>query len=108
MPPKTGSSNPPSAIAVIAPAAPCAITSFSISMRTRSADRVATPSRAASGRQGRKAFARGNAGEVSGTIGLAGAIGRVHAEKPENAQVVFGDTLTGVADESHTLCEDIG
>ena len=65
-------------------------------MRTRSADSVGEPA------------ARGDAGEISGAIGLALAIGGVNAEEPQDAQIILGDPPVGVADEAHPPCRDIG
>ena len=48
-------------------------------MRTRSADSVARPARAA------------DAGEVAGAIRLARAIGGMNAEEPKDAQIILGD-----------------
>ena len=64
-------------------------------MRTRSADSAGEPA------------ARGDAGEVSGAIGLALAIGGVNAEKPQHAQIILGDPPARVADEAHPPCRDI-
>ena len=58
-------------------------------MRTRSADSVG------------KARAPADAGEIAGAIGFAGAIGGVNAEEPQDAQIILGDALVGIADEAH-------
>ena len=65
-------------------------------MRTRSADRLARPARAR------------DAGEIALAIGLALAEGGVNAEKPEDAQIILGDPLVGVADEAHAPGGNIG
>ena len=65
-------------------------------MRTRSAERL------------RKADAPTDAGEIAGAIGLARAVRRMHPEKPQDAQVILGDALAGVADEAHAPFGDIG
>ena len=75
---------------------PRATISFSISMRTRSAERLARPARAPM--QAR----------VSGAIGLARAVGGVNAEEAQDAQIILGDALAGVADEAHAPGGDIG
>ena len=80
---------------MIAPAAPSATISFSISMRTRSADKL------------RKSRAGADAGEIASAIGLARAEGGVNAEKPENAQIILGDAPVRIADEAHAPCDDV-
>ena len=65
-------------------------------MRTRSAERLD------------KSRAPGDAGEISGAIGLARAVGGMHAEEAQDAQIILGDALVGIADEAHASGCDIG
>ena len=54
-----------------------------------------------------EAGAAGNAGEISGAIRFARAIGGMNAEEPEDAQVILGDARGGIADEAHAPGADI-
>ncbi len=65
-------------------------------MRKRSADRLD------------KSGAPGDAGEISGAVGLVRAVGGMHAEEAQDAQIILGDALAGVADEAHAPSFDIG
>ena len=65
-------------------------------MRTRSAERLD------------KSGAPVDAGEISGTVGLTRAVGGMHAEEAQDAQIILGDALAGIADEAHALGFDIG
>ena len=49
-----------------------------------------------------------DAGKISGAIGLAGAVGGMHAEEAQDAQIILGDALAGIADEAHASGCDIG
>ena len=83
-------------MACTAPAAPSATKSFSISMRMRSADRLESPARPV------------DAGEIAGAVGLALPVGGMDAEEAQDAQIILGDALAGVADEAHASGFDIG
>src|ERR1700730_19152406 len=105
MPPKTGSRNPPSRIARVSPTAP-----RHRGYRPRRPLRdhqLEHFHRQAFGGEGPKPRPRTDAGEIAGAIGFARAIGGVNAEKPEDAQAVFGDALVRISNESHPPCLDI-
>src|SRR6202022_2252417 len=59
------------------------------------------------GGKARKSRAPGDAGEIAGAIRLAMAVGRVKAEEPEDAQIIFGNALIGIADEAYPSGGDI-
>ena len=52
--------------------------------------------------------APGDAGEISGAIGFARPVGGMHAEETQDAQIILGDALAGIADEAHAPGCDIG
>ena len=64
-------------------------------MRTRSADRPASPARPLM--QAR----------YPARSGSPDAIGGVNAEEPQDAQIVLGNAKIGIADEAHASCRDI-
>ena len=52
--------------------------------------------------------ARADAGVQAGGIRRAFAVIGVKAKEPQDAQIIFGDTLLGLADEPHLARRDIG
>ena len=95
-PPSTVISSPASAMTAIAGTACRATRSFINSMRTRSRDKCSRPARA------------GDAGGKPVRIGRALPVSRVKAEEAQDAQIILGDTLAGIADEAHAARFEVG